>query len=87
MPVAEARRRGRVPPAVGCDKMIVLRMSACMTAKSELPEPPEAELQFDIGSTDDSLERMSELFARYGDVYCVFSPGAKVAHLRHPPPG
>ncbi|HVP34624.1 MAG TPA: cytochrome P450 [Steroidobacteraceae bacterium] len=36
--------------------------------------PPEAELQFDVGSTDDSLERMTELFARHGDTYRVFVP-------------
>ncbi|HXY75911.1 MAG TPA: cytochrome P450 [Steroidobacteraceae bacterium] len=36
--------------------------------------PPEAELQFDVGSTDDSLERMVELFARHGDTYRVFVP-------------
>src|ERR1700758_2932795 len=36
--------------------------------------PPEAELQFDVGSTDDSLERMIELFARHGDTYRVFVP-------------
>lgn len=39
--------------------------------------PPEPELQFDIGSTDDSLERMTELFARYGDTYRVYAPGRK----------
>ncbi|HVY81298.1 MAG TPA: cytochrome P450 [Steroidobacteraceae bacterium] len=39
--------------------------------------PPESELQFDIGSTDDSLERMQELFARYGDIYRVYAPGRK----------
>jgi len=43
----------------------------------ESRHPPEAELQFDIGSTDDSLERMTELFARYGDTYRVFAPGRK----------
>jgi len=36
--------------------------------------PPEAELQFDVGSTDDSLERMIELFARHGDTYRVYVP-------------
>ncbi|MDB6041507.1 MAG: cytochrome [Gammaproteobacteria bacterium] len=49
-------------------------------------QPPEAELQFDIGSTDDSLERMVELFARHGDVYRVFVPARK-AHtyvIHHP---
>jgi len=38
---------------------------------------PEAELQFDIGSTDDSLERMIELFARHGDTYRVFVPARR----------
>ena len=40
-------------------------------------QPPESELQFDIGSTDDSLERMRELFARHGDIYRVYAPGRK----------
>ena len=35
-------------------------------------QPPEAELQFDIGATDDSLDRMIELFARYGDTYRAY---------------
>ncbi len=38
------------------------------------PQPPEAALQFDIGSTDDSLERMVELFAIHGDIYRVYVP-------------
>jgi len=37
-------------------------------------QPPEAALQFDIGSTDDSLERMVELFALHGDTYRVYVP-------------
>src|SRR5215467_13698624 len=48
--------------------------------------PPEAEIQFDIGSTDDSLERMIELFARHGDIYRVYVPARK-AHtyvIHHP---
>ncbi|HXR89113.1 MAG TPA: cytochrome P450 [Steroidobacteraceae bacterium] len=40
-------------------------------------QPPEAELQFDIGSTDDSLDRMIELFARHGDTYRVYVPTRK----------
>jgi cytochrome P450 len=40
-------------------------------------QPPEAELQFDVGSTDDSLERMIELFARHGDTYRVYVPARK----------
>jgi enediyne biosynthesis protein E7 len=43
--------------------------------------PPEAEPPFDIGSTDDSLERMVELFARHGDTYRVFAPGRAGATL------
>src|SRR4030088_411636 len=49
-----------------------------MTAtESESKHPPEAELQFDIGSTDDSLERMRNRSARLGDIYRVFAPGRK----------
>ena len=39
--------------------------------------PPEAAAQFDIGSTDDSLERMTELFALHGDIYRVYVPERK----------
>jgi cytochrome P450 len=49
-----------------------------MTAtESARRQPPEAELQFDVGATDDSLERMTELFARHGDIYRVYAPGRK----------
>jgi cytochrome P450 len=49
-------------------------------------QPPEAELQFDIGATDDSLVRMIELFARYGDTYRVFSPTRKAyTYIVHHP--
>jgi len=57
-------------------------MTAAAPANSA---PPEAELQFDVGSTDDSLERMIELFARHGDTYRVFV--ATILYLCHPPPG
>jgi enediyne biosynthesis protein E7 len=46
-------------------------------AATPQPEPPEAELQFDVGSTDDSLERMIELFARHGDTYRVYVPSRR----------
>jgi cytochrome P450 len=49
-------------------------------------QPPEAALQFDIGSTDDSLERMVELFAIHGDIYRVYVP-ARRSHtyvIHHP---
>jgi cytochrome P450 len=49
-------------------------MTAAAPANSA---PPEAELQFDVGSTDDSLERMIELFARHGDTYRVFVPARR----------
>jgi cytochrome P450 len=49
-------------------------MTAAAPAQSA---PPEAELQFDVGSTDDSLERMIELFARHGDTYRVFVPARR----------
>ncbi len=39
--------------------------------------PPVAADAFDIGSTDDSLERMIELFALYGDIYRVFVPARR----------
>jgi len=49
-----------------------------MTARSLASEhPPEADIPFDIGSTEDSLQRMSELFARYGDIYRVYAPSRK----------
>jgi hypothetical protein len=37
--------------------------------------PPEVVPGFDIGESDDSLDRMVELFARHGDTYRVFAPG------------
>src|ERR1700733_10959849 len=57
-----------------------------IATESESKQPPEAELQFDIGATDDSLERMTELFARHGDTYRVFAPGRKSCSyvIHHP---
>src|SRR5579862_392737 len=49
-------------------------MTAAATANRT---PPEVELQFDIGSTEDSLERMIELFARHGDTYRVHVPARR----------
>jgi len=49
-----------------------------MTAAAPLMRaPPEAGLQFDVGSTEDSLARMIELFARHGDTYRVFVPARR----------
>jgi enediyne biosynthesis protein E7 len=49
-------------------------MSASEPARRQ---PPEASVQFDVGATDDSLERMTELFAQLGDIYRVYAPGRK----------
>lgn len=58
-------------------------MTTAAPAKSS---PPEAERQFDVGSTEDSLERMIELFARHGDTYRVFVPtrGSYTYVIHHP---
>jgi enediyne biosynthesis protein E7 len=58
-------------------------MTAAVPAKTE---PPEAESQFDIGSTDDSLERMIELFKTHGNTYRVFVParGSYTYVIHHP---
>ena len=42
-----------------------------------LSQPPEADVQFDVGATEDSLQRMTELVARFGDIYRVYAPGRK----------
>ncbi len=39
--------------------------------------PPESSTSFDIGATDDSLERMVALFRELGDVYRVYSPARR----------
>lgn len=41
------------------------------------PPPPQADEPFDIGSAEDSLERMTALFARHGDLYRVYAPGRR----------
>jgi cytochrome P450 len=58
-------------------------MTAAAPAKTD---PPEAESQFDVGSTDDSLERMIELFRTHGDTYRVFVParGSYTYVIHHP---
>ena len=49
-------------------------------------QPPLTDVPFNIGETDDSLERMVELFARYGDTFRVHSPIRKsdVWVVNHP---
>ncbi|HTV51616.1 MAG TPA: cytochrome P450 [Steroidobacteraceae bacterium] len=49
-----------------------------MTAPEPAPrQPPEADIAFDVGSADDTLERLIELTPRFGDIYRVFAPGRK----------
>ncbi len=52
-------------------------MANTPTANRPAAKPPGPDEQFDIGSTDDSIDRMRELYARYGDIYRVYSPGRK----------
>lgn len=58
-------------------------MTAVSTQTIDPPEPVEP---FDVGATDDSLERMQALFARYGDTYRVYSPARRnyVYVIHHP---
>jgi len=48
--------------------------------------PPEAEVQFDIGGDDDAIHRMTELFARHGDIYRFYSPARRAPMwvINHP---
>src|SRR5271155_5432177 len=48
-----------------------------LPANSPAAQPPEADVPFDVGATEDSLDRMTQLFARYGDIYRVYAPGRK----------
>jgi enediyne biosynthesis protein E7 len=48
--------------------------------------PPLADVQFDIGGDDDAIHRMTELFARHGDIYRFHSPArrAEMWVINHP---
>jgi cytochrome P450 len=45
------------------------------SSDSNDPRPPCAHAQFDVGSTDDSLSRMIQDGAVFGDIYRVHAPG------------
>jgi enediyne biosynthesis protein E7 len=45
------------------------------SSDSDDPRPPCAHAQFDVGSTDDSLARMVQHGAEFGDIYRVHAPG------------
>ena len=49
------------------------------TTESAAPArtPPEPEYRFNIGDDADSLERMRELYTRFGDIYRIYSPGRR----------
>jgi cytochrome P450 len=40
-------------------------------------QPPLADVQFDIGADDDTIHVLTDLFARYGDIYRFYSPGRR----------
>jgi cytochrome P450 len=48
--------------------------------------PPLADVQFDIGGDDEAIHRMTELFARHGDIYRFHSPArrAEMWVINHP---
>src|ERR1035438_8477951 len=48
--------------------------------------PPGPEGGFDLGGSDESLSRMREYGAKYGDIYRVFAPGRGVHNIviNHP---
>ena len=50
------------------------------------PLSPEPLVTFDVGEQDDSLARMCELNARFGDIYRVYSPSRRehVYVINHP---
>jgi hypothetical protein len=63
-------RHERILPFNG----ITTRMTARQNPQHQ---PPEADVQFDINADDESFARMTQLFARHGDIYRVYAPGRK----------
>jgi len=57
-----------------------------MSATPQDTLPPLSDVQFDIGGDDDAIHRMTELFARHGDIYRFFSPArrADMWVINHP---
>ena len=56
------------------------------TPQDKVGLPPLADMQFDIGADDDAIHRMTELFARHGDIYRFHSPArrAEMWVINHP---
>ena len=61
-------------------------MNQIKTSASPVATPPEPEFSFNVGEAADSLERMCELCARFGDIYRVYSPSRRgyVYVINHP---
>jgi cytochrome P450 len=57
-----------------------------MSATPSVRLPPLSDMQFDIGADDDAIHRMTELFARHGDIYRFHSPArrAEMWVINHP---
>src|SRR6185312_691770 len=58
---------------------MLARMSGPDTSAADAAArvPPEPEFHFNIGDSEDSLERMRGLLERFGDMYRVYSPGRR----------
>jgi enediyne biosynthesis protein E7 len=61
-----------------------MRSSRISTAAAAAP--PEPQISFDVGEGGDALERMRELYLRFGDIYRVYSPSRRgyVYVINHP---
>ena len=61
-------------------------MSATPGSQEAARLPPLSDMQFDIGADDDAIHRMTELFARHGDIYRFHSPArrAEMWVINHP---
>lgn len=61
-------------------------MNPIETSASPVATPPEPDFSFNVGEAADSLDRMRELYARFGDIYRVYSPSrrAYVYVINHP---
>src|SRR5690349_5550695 len=70
----------------GGARVSFLHMSATPQDEKTARLPPLADVQFDIGGDDDAIHRMTELFARHGDLYRFHSPARKAEMwvINHP---
>ena len=61
-------------------------MSATPGSQVAARLPPLSDIQFDIGADDDAIHRMTELFAKHGDIYRFLSPArrAEMWVINHP---